>query len=443
MAASVTPRIADRSTLTVAYSGGRDSTALLHATAVQAQQAGLAVLALHVHHGLSVHADDWLRHCERQCVKWAAAGLPVRFQARRLVGRPAPAQSVEAWARERRYAALADMTREASADLLLLGQHRRDQAETLLLQALRGAGAAGLAGMPRLQWRDGICWARPWLDQPRELIDRYIAEHELDTIEDDSNADPRYARNRLRLTVWPSVLAAFPQAEASMAQSARWAQEALALQQEMAAHDLQMGGGPDGLDIAVIAALSPARASNALRAWIHAQTGQAAPASLIERLRHECFAAEQGAWPSAGGWLRLYRGRLCWVAEAAHAAPPPSQSVNLGFAGDHAQPDWNGVWRVTAVQQAGVSAVLLQDLTLGARSGGEQFQRSLKSAPRRLKKAYQAAGIPVWRREGPLLFAGDRLLFAPGLGLDARLLAAAGEPQFMIDWRPGSPQAKH
>lgn len=414
---------------------------LLHATAVQAKQAGLQVLALHVHHGLSAHADDWLLHCKQQCAAWAAAGLPVRFQSQRLAGKPAPAQSVEAWAREQRYAALADMTREAGADLLLLAQHRRDQAETLLLQALRGAGAAGLAGMPRLQWRDGICWARPWLDQPRELVDRYIAEHGLAPVEDDSNADPRYARNRLRLAVWPTLLAAFPQAETSMAQSARWAQEALALQQEMAAQDLQALVGADGLDIAGISALSPVRASNALRAWIHAQTGQAAPASLIDRLQQECLPAAQGAWPSAGGWLRLYRGRLCWCAEAVHRVAPPSQSVNLGFAGDHAQPDWNGFWRVTPVQQGGVSAVLLQDLTLGARSGGEQFQRSPASAPRQLKKAYQAAGIPAWRRQGPLLFAGDRLLFAPGLGLDARLLAAAGEPQFTLDWRAGTPQA--
>ncbi|MDN3922022.1 tRNA lysidine(34) synthetase TilS [Roseateles violae] len=421
--------------MAVAYSGGRDSTALLHATAMQARELGLEVLALHVHHGLSVHADAWLLHCEGQCAAWVAQGLPLRLQWRRLTGQPAAAESIEAWAREGRYAALAEMAREAGTDLLLLAQHRRDQAETLLLQALRGAGAAGLAGMPAQQWREGLCWARPWVDQPREAIEAYIAEHALQHIEDDSNSDPRHARNRLRLAVWPSLTAAFPQAEASLAQSAGWAQQALALLQEIADEDLRALGEGQGLDLLGLQALSPARASNALRAWLQRRTGQIAPASLIRRLAGDEARAGQGAWPCAGGWLRLYRGRLSWSHGAA-APPPPSQIVKLDFAGMHAQPDWGGAWRVEPVMQGGVAAGLLQDLTLRARQGGEQFQRAPRSTARSLKKAYQEAGVPAWQREGPLLFAGERLLFAAGLGIDARMLAAPGQAQFGLRWLP-------
>ena len=356
--------------MAVAYSGGRDSTALLHAVSLQARQADLEVLALHVHHGLSAHADAWLAHCEQQCRDWAEQGLPVRFQAHRLAGRPAAAQSIEAWARDERYAALATMTRQAGADLLLLAHHRRDQAETLLLQALRGAGVAGLAGMPDRQWRDGICWARPWLGQSAESIEAYVARHGLSHIEDDSNADPRYARNRLRLALWPTLSEAFPQAEASLAQAANWAQQALALQREMAQVDLQQCSDASSLDLAGLRALSAARASNALRAWIHGQTGQAAPASLLARLLRECGRAEAGTWPCADGALHLYRGRLSWLRTAVAAPPPPSQSVNLGFAGRHAQADWGGVWQVEAVPSGGVSPAHLQDLTLRARGGG-------------------------------------------------------------------------
>lgn len=443
MAVSATPRIAD-ARLAVAYSGGRDSTALLHAVASQIRTNDLGdprtleVVALHVHHGLSPHADAWLAHCERQCADWAAQGLPVRLVARRLSGAPASAESVEAWARAARYAALAEMAREADIDLVLLAQHRRDQAETLLLQGLRGAGVAGLAGMPREQVRDGIRWSRPWLAQPREAIEAYLDAHRLSFVDDDSNADPRYARNRLRLAVWPTLAQAFPRAEVALARSAGWAQEALALQREVATADLAPLLAAGGLDLARLLALSPARASNALRAWLHETTGAIAPASLVERVLREGQGGV-ASWPCAGGALELYRGRLSWSPTAKAEAlnlQIPSQSVNLGFPGLHRQEAWGGAFRVGSVPAGGIAAALAQDLTLRARAGGEQFQRGPRTALRSLKKAYQEAGVPGWARRGPLLFAGDRLVFAPGLGIDARSWAGPGEAQFVLAWEP-------
>ena len=431
MAALPTPKTAEFSgrVIAVAYSGGRDSTALLHLVAAVA---GTSVIALHVHHGLSDQADAWLAHCEAQCAAWGVA-----FQCHRLTGQPGLAQSIEAWARDGRHAALQQMAVAAGADLLLLAHHRRDQAETLLLQALRGAGVAGLAAMPAAQWRGGVCWARPWLRQPRAAIEAYIAQHRLAHVEDDSNSNPRFARNRLRLAVWPALAQAFPQAEASLAQAATWAQEALALQREMAASDLQQVSDEDmGLDVAAVQALTSARASNVLRAWLHDQTGRPAPASLIERLQREWDAVD-GQWPCAQGQLRLYRGRLVWLAPTAAALMRPSQSVNLASVGLHRQADWGGSWSVDAVASGGVSLGLLQDLRLRARTGGEQFQRTVQSPARSLKKAYQSAAVPAWQRAGPLLFFGQQqLVFAPGLGLDARLLADPGEPQFSLRWLP-------
>ncbi|WP_077036240.1 tRNA lysidine(34) synthetase TilS [Pelomonas sp. KK5] len=429
MAGSATPRTADPRRVAVAFSGGRDSTALLQATVRSAPEASIdEVLAFHIHHGLSAHADAWQAHCERQC-----EALGTTLVTHYLSGKPAKGESVEAWAREGRHAALAAMCREHGVDLLLLAHHRRDQAETLLLQGLRGAGVAGLAGMPQLQWRDGICWARPWLRQPREAIEAYVAEQGLSHVEDDSNGDRRFARNQLRLDVWPSLNAAFPQAEASLAQAAEWSREALELQREMAAFDLQSLAGAGGLDLAGLAALSDARATNALRAWLHAQTGQPAPASLIRRLRTEL--RPNASWPCVGGQLHEYRGRLVFAATAA-APHPPSQLVNLGFAGRHPQPGWNGTWLVEPTEGEGVGVTRLQDLTLRAREGGETFQRSPKSAARSLKKACQEAGVPAWLRDGPLLFSGGQLVFAAGLGIDARMLAAADEPRMSLRWLP-------
>lgn len=435
MDALATPRTADSRLVAVAYSGGRDSTALLHASAQQASGLGLSVIALHVHHGLSAYADDWLQHCELQCQAWAAAGLPLRFQAIRLQGQPAAGQSIEAWARDGRHAALGEMARQAGADLLLLAHHQRDQAETLLLQGLRGAGVAGLAGMPAQQWRGGLCWARPWLGLPREAIEAYVQAHALSHIEDDSNGDARFARNRLRLAVWPTLLQAFPQAEASLAQAATWAQQALALQQELAVDDLAGLTDETGLVVPALLDLSPARTSNALRAWLSVQLGRPAPATLVQRLLRELPAVQAGAWPCAGGELRLYRGRLQWLGAApVLVINPASLTLDLSQVGFYPVPQWRGGWQVERVEAGGVAVAVLRRLSLRARQGGEQFLLKPAGTRRSLKKVYQELGIPAWQRGGPLLFSGDALLYVPGLGLDARFWAAADEPQLSLAW---------
>ncbi len=417
MVDSATPRTGDA--VAVAFSGGLDSTALLHATTCAAT--GWAVIALHVHHGLLPQADDWASLCERTAGEFGAA-----FACTRLSGAPARGDSVEAWARAGRHRALHDMTVAAGADLLLLAHHRRDQAETFVLQALRGAGMGGLAGMPRLQWRDGVCWARPWLDRPRDAILAYAEQHGLRWIEDPSNSDDRFARNRLRQTLWP----AFPGAESALAQSARWAAEAQALALEVAEQDLAGLATDERLDLTALAALSPARASNALRAWLSRHT--TAPASLVERLQSEWHPGATLAWPAPGGDLHAYRDGLYW--EPTSAAPPPHTVIDLDRPGVHPQPGWRGAW-VVETDEPGIAPDRLARLTQRSRVGAEQFQRAPTSMPRSLKKASQAAGLPPWRRAGPLLFdAAGRLVAVAGLGMDARAFAPRGEAALALRW---------
>ncbi|KQV85399.1 tRNA lysidine(34) synthetase TilS [Rhizobacter sp. Root1221] len=424
-----------RGIVAVATSGGRDSTALLHATAVAAQAQDLQVLALHIHHGLQPDADAWFDHVRTQCERWAVAGLPVRFAGHRLTGRPARGDSIEAWAREARYTALAALARAGGATAVLLAHHRRDQAETFLLQALRGAGVAGLSAMPARVERDGLVWLRPWLDRSRDSIEAYLAQHRLGFIDDGSNTDPRFARNRLRLAVWPALTRAFPDAEVSLGAAARWAQQASRVLDDVAAADLLSCADAGGLRVAAWQALGPDRGANALRLWLRGQVGAAAPASLVARLQGELAGTGPGQWPLGQATLRRYRGRLtCHHARADVESLRRETGLRITRGGRYRLPGWGGELVASRVAEGGVPIAWLAHLDLRARGGGEQFQAGLQRPARSLKKQYQAAGVPEWERDGPLVFSGGQLLFVPGLGIDARVVGLPGQAQLALHW---------
>ena len=425
-----TPRVA------VAYSGGRDSTALLHATAKAAAAQGIEVFALHVNHGLSTHADAWQAHAESQCGRWADRGWPVRFVALLIAARPAKGESVEAWARQARYRALRQMATDHAVSLVLLAHHRRDQAETVLLQALRGAGIAGLAGMPQAVERDGVAWMRPWLDVPRERIDAYLRRHRLSFVDDDSNVDVRFARNRLRLEVWPALTAAFPQAEATLAESANWAQEAAACLNELAVLDMGSVADSAGLHLRAWIALSPPRRSNVLRAWLRNCSGHAASASLVARLMSELPGSGAAQWAFSAGSLKRYRGVLRFVDATPRDEPAraPESTLSIRRAGRYPLPGWGGCLEATRVDEGGVPLAWLARLELKRREGGEQFQAGIGRPPRSLKKQFQAAAVPNWQRDGPLVYSGGQLVFVPGLGIDARVIALPGQAQVALHW---------
>lgn len=428
-------------TVAVAFSGGRDSLALLHATCRAAAASGLQVVALHVHHGLLPEADGWVRQAQQLCRRWRQRGWPVRLCWGRLDGAPAPGQSVEAWARTGRYALLARLAEDAGAGLVLLAQHRRDQAETVLLQALRGGGPAGLSAMPAQVQRQGLVWARPWLAQPRDAIDAYLRRHRLKPLEDPSNLDPRWARNRLRLQVWPALQAAFPDAESALAGAALRAQEARTALAELAALDLApLVDAEGGLWVAGWRHLSAARQANALRTWWAARAGRGPPAALVQRLLAELPTRGSASWPAGDGQVcELYRGRLQWRAEPAWAvaAPPAPSTVDLSRPGTYRLPAWGGAIEVCNCPAGpGVPVVRLAQVVVRARCGGERFQARPGGLPRSLKLQFQAAAVPVAGRQGPLLWADGGLLFVPGLGLDARCLALDGAARAQLIWRP-------
>lgn len=429
--------------MAVAYSGGRDSTALLHATLLAAEPLGVRVLALHVHHGLSVNADAWLDHCEEQCRRWSRKHRDLSFAATRLSSQPHDGDSVEAWARRARYRALREMALAGGADLVLLGHHRRDQAETFLLQALRSGGVAALSAMPASVRRDGVTWSRPWLAVPAADVEAHARRHRLRWIDDDSNAETRFARNRLRIDVWPWLLKAFPDAERTLATAARRSQQAAAAVAEVAAVDLESVAGVEGLRVAPWRALSAVRRGHALRAWLAPFVVGALPGSLIDRIEAELESDAPRRWPMPGGELSCYRGNLRW--RAANPAVPIQTSLrcDLSRPGTLHCPSWHGAWRVRGVDHGGLASALATDLTLRARAPGDRFQAGPGRPPRSLKLQFQAAGVPEADRTGPVLCVGDRIVFVAGLGIDARAIAAPGEPQVALTWlpRPAPPRS--
>ncbi len=440
----------------VAFSGGRDSLALLHATARAALGLDLQVVALHVHHGLMPQADAWLQSTQSLCQRWRRRGLPLRWRGHRVSTKPDAGESVEAWARRERYAALEQMAREEGASLLLLAHHQRDQAETVVLQALRGAGPRGLAAMPVCLERDGLVWARPWLSMPRETIEAYVLRHRLRAIEDPSNLDERWARNRLRLQLWPALTRAFPGVDTALAQVAKRSQEADAVLRELAALDLLACANTDGLQTQPWSLLSPARRGNALRQWLRQVLGRGAREALVQRLLLELPACRAGNWQAAEGRLVLYRGVLSWramtndVGTDARAGKPSGAALplpipkllqkplhlDLSRPGFCQVPSWRGAFETRPVVAQGVALETLAEVELRPRAGGERFQFDLRSMPRSLKKQYQAAAVGGFDRSGPLVWQGDQLLFAPGLGMDARCWAASTLPQFELIWHP-------
>ncbi len=385
MASSRKPR-SGRARVAVGLSGGVDSVVLLHLLSKNT-----AVTAIHVHHGLSPNADAWAAFCRRLCKR---LGVPLQIQKVKVVKR---GEGLEAAARRARYEAFA----KSKADCIALAHNLDDQAETVLMNLLRGAGVRGARGMLAQSSFGKKTLLRPLLGMPRAAILAYAREHGLQWIEDETNADESLIRNFIRRRVGPLLDVKYPRWREALARAAR--------------HFATRQAGADEL----------------LRKFLQPK-GLRAPseAKLAEMLKQLTSRGSRTLIEHDGARLRLYRGKVFQDRDLAAFRP-------LTWKGEArlALPELGGELRFRRVRGKGI-APDAKPLQVRIRKGGERLQPDSRRPRRTLKNLFQEAGVPPWERDRlPLLARGEDLVWVPGLGIDVKYRAANNESGFLPEWR--------
>jgi len=378
-------------TVAVALSGGVDSVVLLH---LLKERKGVS--AIHVHHGLSPNADAWAAFCRKLCRDWKVPLVVRRVKVRRS------GKGLEAAARAARYAAFAN----CKADVIALAHHLDDQAETVLMNLLRGAGLRGASGMQLLARFDGKLLARPLLEVPRETIKEYARLHPLAWIEDESNADESLTRNFVRRRLGPLIAERFPQWRQSLARAARHFSR-----RDDAARRL-------------------------LREFLQSKKLKApSEAKLVEMLKQLTSGGARTRLEHDGATLRVYRGKLILGKERAAA---PFSELPWRGARRVPIPALGGELRFRSARGAGLDVDQLKrgGFVVRLRSGGERLQPDARRPRRTLKNLFQEAGVPPGKRDRlPLLFCGEDLVWVPGIGVDARYRARPNASGLVPEWR--------
>jgi tRNA(Ile)-lysidine synthase len=358
------PRIVER--LAVGLSGGVDSVVLLHL--LKSERASARRLtAVHVHHGLSPHADAWAAFCRGLCKRWKIPFVVKKVKVTKA------GEGLEAAARRARYEAFREIE-----DDIALAHTLDDQAETVLMNLLRGAGVRGAAGMPEAAAFHGRRLVRPILSKSRKWVEAYARRHGLQWIEDESNADEALTRNFIRRSVAPLLERKYPKWREALARAAR--------------HMAKKEAGKEELLRRFLAGRGLRAPSEAKLAEMLKQLGANGARTLIE---HD------------GARLRKYRNKLL------------VENPDRSFAFEFTPATGRGIRRKSLMEKP---------FAIRPRSGGERLQPDPRRPRRTLKNLFQEAGVPPWQRDGlPMLFCGDDLVWVPGIGVDARYQAARGE----------------
>lgn len=411
----------------VAYSGGRDSHALLlAASALRPRLAALA--AIHIDHGLAATSGRWAEHCRQ-----VAARLDVPLRMRAVTVPRHSGLGLEAAARAARYAAFAELLE--AGEVLLTAHHRDDQAETFLLHALRGSGVRGLAAMPEQRPLGPGALLRPLLGHGRAELAEYLAAQGGQWVEDPSNAAADADRNYLRGDILPLLETRFHGSAGRLAAAAAQAAEAEALLEELAALDLAAARADDGLAVAPLRRLSAPRRNNLLRHWLREQGVRPPGRTRLESFQHLLSAGDDRspelAWD--GLVLRRYRERICLTR--ALPAPQPERVLAWDLRAPLALP----LGRLEAeLAERGLRRDLLgrADVEVRFRQGGERCRVAGSRGSRPLKKCLQELALPPWERPFlPLLYVGGELAAAGDALFCEGFAADPGEPALRLVWR--------
>jgi len=439
--------LSDGASIAVACSGGLDSAVLLHLSAEffasHPHLYSYPLRVFHVHHGLSPNADHWLAHVQNECEQ-----LNLPFAARKVSVVSVDEHGPENAARRARYEALADLCSTHHVELLLTAHHQDDQAETVMLQALRGAGLPGWSGMSDLQ-RDHallpatVTLARPLLDCSRKQLEQIARERAITHIIDESNEDSRYKRNAIRHDIFPVIEQHFEGFTQTLARSSQHFQTAQGLLDELACSDLQQCLIQGELNLKKLALLSADRIDNLLRYWVYEKISSYPSQAQLHQLHQQMLHAAIDTHPQIviGEWVLQRENEHLIIRAQAGVDQPPMDIMTLVWQGErHIDiPEWRGQLVFEDGEGEGFDRDLLLQgpLTLRPRQGGERLKLDVRRPSRSLKNLFQESGVAAGRRPWlPLLYAGDQLLFACGLGPNC--IAIEKNPGVRLRWQAWS-----
>jgi tRNA(Ile)-lysidine synthase len=430
VANALSPLLPAGSSILLGLSGGVDSVVLLHVLQKLSLRYSWRLSALHVHHGINPQAEVWAAFCTDLC-----ALHNVSLQVEHVNIAPLRSLGIEAAARKLRHAALA----RQPVDFIALAHHLDDQAETLLLQLLRGAGVRGASAMPDIKHRANVpTLLRPLLDVARSILLEYAQQHALQWVEDESNADVTYPRNFLRHRILPLLEQRFPAYRKTLLRSAQHFAEATELLDELAQQDAELAIVDNRLDISQLRVLGVIRGKNLLRYFLAAQ-GAPIPDStrLQEMLRQLCNARPDAQvcidWQ---GWqMRRYRDNaytmpalpppvdftVIWQGEAEILLPPPHGAIHF---------------KQTIGQGIGLAKLQLGIAKIRSRHGGESIRVDAARPQRGLKNLLQEYEMLPWQRDLlPLLFCDADLVCVPGIAIANTYRAQPNEAGVVVVWR--------
>ncbi|MFV2059574.1 MAG: tRNA lysidine(34) synthetase TilS, partial [Gammaproteobacteria bacterium] len=373
----------------VAYSGGCDSHVLLHTlySLSQLKSDTLRIAAVHVDHGLHTSAKTWAEHCKQVC-----ADLKIEFKLLKVNAVAESGQSPEAVARDARYKAISEFITQD--DVLLVAHHQEDQAETLLLQLIRGAGPRGLSAMPKSKLLAGNRVLRPFLNMTQKLILEYAQQHNLKWIDDPSNTDTRYDRNRIRHEVMPVMKQRWPSLSKTLSRVTQYQAEAAECLRELAELDwskIKSSQNDSGLSILKLSQLSLARQKNLCRYWIEQKNSFDAIDSVhLDRIFNEVIPAAVDSQPKVK-WQNTqvcrYRGILYVMLAERVDEPEKFQTWQISKSIELTQQRLSS----QKTPGAGIKQSLISngELDIRYRQGGERCQPIGRSNHHSLKKLFQ------------------------------------------------------
>ena len=396
----------------VGFSGGLDSHVLLHLLSRVRSHYPIKISTIYINHGLSPNATKWAMHCADVCNK-----LQVEFKACVVDIDPFSEESPEALARDHRYAVFAEWL--AEKDVLLTAHHQDDQAETVLVQMLRGAGPKGMAAMPHIKpFAEGF-HARPLLKFTRTELQNYAEQHQLQWIDDESNKDVKFVRNFLRHDVLPILKNRWPSVTNTLARVAENCAEMHQLLDEVISHDLRAvkGSVENTLSIQALLQLSSMRQRYVLRAWLTELHFPIPSFIKLQQIQQDMLFAREDKTPHfswRGVELRRFRDDL--YAMLCLKEHEPSQVIKWDFA-ESLQLPHLGMLSATRVPGRGIR-LDVDNVTVRFRQGGEVLKLPGRQCSHALKNLFQEWGVPLWQRDRlPLIYVGEKLAAVVGYGI--------------------------